>query len=128
MKTNACMSSLAELSLESAKWKLKFISAYFRTSFSFKNNDRTCGSLWMHLIHLKGMNVTVLFQQLMVLDNTLYLFFFLYAAAQTWEKPFFPFVWKLAVVVASDCSAECIVWRMYGVLCQAFLPFFNLEI
>ncbi|XP_047923932.1 DNA-directed RNA polymerase III subunit RPC9 isoform X3 [Anser cygnoides] len=30
MKTNACMSSLAELSLESAKWKLKFISAYFR--------------------------------------------------------------------------------------------------
>ncbi|KAM9614586.1 DNA-directed RNA polymerase III subunit RPC9 isoform 3-T3 [Morphnus guianensis] len=30
MKTNACVSSLAEVSLESAKWKLKFISAYFR--------------------------------------------------------------------------------------------------
>lgn len=42
-KTNACLSSLAELSLGSAKWKLKFISAYFRRSFSFKNNAR---NLW----------------------------------------------------------------------------------
>lgn len=89
MKTNACMSSLAELSLESAKWKLKFISAYFRRSFSFKNNDRTCGSLWMHLTHLKGMNVTVLFQQLMVLNNTLYLFFFFYMLLHRPEKSLF---------------------------------------
>lgn len=103
MKANACVSSLAEASLESAKWKLKFISAYFRRSFSFKNNDRTCGSLWT----MKVMNATVLFKQLMVLNNTSYLFFFLISCYADLRGLFFPFVWKLPVVMAADCSAEC---------------------
>lgn len=128
MKTNACVSSLAEVSLESAKWKLKFISAYFRRSFSFKNNDRTCGSLWTHLTHLKVMNVTVLFKQLMVLNNTLYLFFLFFISCCTdLRKAFFVFCMETFCCCGYWLLSRTCCLGNIGCSVSVFLPFLKFK-
>lgn len=127
MKANACVSSLAEASLESAEWKLTFISAYFRRSFSFKNNDRTCGSLWM----LKVMNVTVLFKQLTVLNNTSYLFFFFFfflISCYTDLSGLFFLLCGNFLLLWLLTAQQNVVLGRYGIFCVSLSPFFNLKI
>lgn len=126
MKINAHVRSLAEVSLESARWKLKFISAYFRRSFSFKNNGRTCGSLWMHLTCLKVVNVAVLFKQLMVLNNTLYLFFFFFFLISCCAdlRGLFFLLYGNFLLLWLLTAQQNVLFGEYRMFCVSFSPFF----